>query len=249
MLVTLLLLIGAVLTAWLLGQSFWRVARQQPPLRHQRWLLLVLDLVLLLTLIAENISEAVFDREELFVFIVAGLFMLGSLVLMFTARRQPDQQANARIGAVMGLGLVLLAFIIPVLSAGADLPGQIASLPTPTPGPTQTMNDRARSIFDQVVEIIAAQTGDDYDTIARELDAGVTVADMVRAQDGDLEEVVRQIDDLLTAQVQILASEGRMTDALAAVTLSQMELIVRLGVEQDLAGSLARFEDNPLDEE
>ncbi len=201
------------------------------------------SLCLVAALVIENLNTAVFDQTELLIAGIALLVMIGAVVRGLRFSKDEFWVAG------VGLLLLLLTVLIPAFSTGVGLSDELADLPTPTPGTEQNLNQRARGIFDAVVVVIAAQTGLDERTIAQNLDDGVTVSALIAEHGGDLDIVVEEISEILTTQVQFLATEGRLTTAQAALALSQMRLIVRIGVEQDLAGSLARFEDNPLDEE
>lgn len=240
------IMLGAVLVALFFLNSF-----RQPSL-SPRMLLLAALLCIIGALLVENLETARFDREEaLIVGIGAVLFVAGIALAVFEGRRASEEAPNKRNGVLSigaGIGLLILAIVVPAGSASLELPGQLAQLPTPTPGPTQSTNQRARGIFDRVVDLVAVETGLTYDEIVANFDEGISVADMVRETDGDLDAVIAGISELLIEQVQFLASEGTLTEVQAGLAVSQMEVIVRVGVEQDLAAQLERFEDNPAEE-
>lgn len=245
---TILLIAVGLLLLLLFNVSVNATLQERLP---RRWILAAGGLVLLtIGLIIENLDEALFDTVELlalggaFVLIILGI----SLIAQGRLRKASAQQAHGLFDVAAGVVVLIFAIGTPAFFASQNLTEQLDTVPTPTPGPTQSSNDRARGIFDEVVDLIAAETGLDTRTVAQNIDDGVTVSQMVRDNGGDLEVIVVGISEILTTQVELLAAQGDLNSAQAGLLLSQMELIVRLGVNQDLAGSLARFESNPLDE-
>jgi hypothetical protein len=195
----------------------------------------------------DNLNEGRYDTEEALLALIALVMLGGSVYVMTRERRRKlkAHQSRGLLGVGVGLSLLLLTFATPAVRVSMDLDGssENAESAQAAPEATESTTERARGIFDTVLEIVAEQTDLETDTIATNLDEGITVAQMVREHGGDLNSVTRQISDLLTAQIERLVAEERMDNMQAALVISQMDVIVRLGVEQDLTGALARFED------
>lgn len=250
-----LALLAAAFAVVFLVISFQRRADVRTSLR-ELWPLALALTFTLVALLIENSDEGSFSIAE-FVLIVSGLALLIGSVALYVAEgrrmaRSDDDAGPSRLQTSRGLwgigggALTLaLAIALPVLAARVALPGQIADLPTPTPGPTQTMNEVARGVYDRVLQAVSDETGYDVDTISARLDAGeASVAAMVRETDGDVEAVVRAITTIMNDQVRVLAADGRMDEGQAAFAISAMEAVVRAGVEFDLQGLMARFEES-----
>jgi uncharacterized protein YgiM (DUF1202 family) len=69
------------------------------------------------------------------------------------------------------------------------------------------------------------------------LDSGTTVAQLVKSHNGDLETVIKGITSAMRPEIEALSRNGGMPAVQAALVLSQLENIVRVGVNRDLAGS------------
>lgn len=197
-------------------------------------------------LLLDTNTDSIWDREEWLAALAALLVLVGGIVTGVGHLVRRDVSPKGRRGLVaIGAGVLLVAatLLIPALATQRELPDQLADLETTTPGATLTSMERARGVFDAVVDVIAAETGLDADTVATNLDEGISVAEMVREADGDLDAVVEGIAAILTEQVQETVASGRMTDFEASLLISQMQTIVRFGVETDLTGALSRFEE------
>lgn len=192
----------------------------------------------IIPLVSENLDEGTFSMTEYSLFAASIGLLIVSIGLLWRDRRR----------AYWGMSAAVLVFFLtlslPILSARNALPGQLAEIPTPTPGPTPSMNDVARGVYDQVLAVVAGETGLEPDVISQMLDSGeASVADMVRAADGDLEVVIQGITDVMVSAIQNLAAQGRMDENEAAFAISAMQTVVRAGVEFDLAGLMSRFEE------
>lgn len=225
----------------------WRRRAQPRTAFRELWPVALAGGLPLLALLIENSDQGVFSTTEFLAAGAALALVLGGAVLSFSERRdERGRWAGSRAlhALLTGTALLLLTLTLPVFAARVALPGQIAALPTATPGPTQTLNDVARGVYDRVLNVIADETGYDPQVISDRLDAGeASVADMVRETGGDLERVVQAITTVMNEQVQILAAEGRMDEGQAALAISAMETVVRAGVEFDLTNLMDRFED------
>lgn len=244
---TVLILLSAVVAALLLLDALRRAGKVTSIQRDWPVLLAVL-LLPLAALIADNRARGVWDRSEWALFAVALLLLLGGLVLLAVERRrgQPVRRGRGLRVTLTGLMLSVIVAGVPVLAAASGLRGtDTASDPAEAELSTY---DRALNIFDRVTLLVGEEAELDAETVALRLDEGVPVARLVRESDGDLERVVQGISAILTEQVEILAASGDMNETAAAIAIAQMENVVRIGVEAELAGLLERFEpeDRPV---
>ncbi|MDX1992937.1 MAG: hypothetical protein SF029_11125 [bacterium] len=211
-----------------------------------------LDLLLLaafvVLLLAGNVLEAqadsVWDREEWLAATFSLLLIVGGLVSggLNLTRREKTSGGRGLLGVVVGVLMIAITVAAPALATRTTLDETVTELPTATPGATQTSRERALNVFNAVVDVIAAETGLDVETVATNLDEGINVVQMVSDNGGDLELIIAQISDILTAQVEATLADGRMNSFTASLLISQMDNIVRLGVNTDLTGALSRFE-------
>lgn len=236
--------LAAVLAFAFMIYALWQ--RQVP---RDGWLgLLPLVLILLVALAAlliENVDEGSFSLAEYVLLAVALLMLLdGGVVSLLEPFRVRFRTSRGLWSLMTGGLLLIMTLLAPFLAARDALSGQLADRPTATPGPTRTMNQVARDVYDRVLEVIADETGYKPATISRRLDTGdATVAGMVREQNGDVEAVIQDIRAIMTDAIQNLAADDRMDSDQAALTISALETVVRAGVEFDLEGLMARFEE------
>jgi uncharacterized protein YgiM (DUF1202 family) len=200
-------------------------------------------LVPLAALIMNNMEIGSIGRVEYFVMATAALLIAGGLIIALLELRRPERLRSSRgvLGGGVGVLLLVMAIATPLLSNQITLPAQVAAIPSPTPGPTQSPANRAFDIFEQVLAVIARQTGLEPETVAVQLDNGTTVADIVREHNGSLETVILGIAQVMNAEIQQMAAEGELDSTQAALGISMMETVVRRGVESDLTGLLTRF--------
>jgi hypothetical protein len=180
---------------------------------------------------------------------IAGVVIIVGLIVTLLELRRPERLKQSRGVLSMGVGVLLLiaSFSVPFTAAYIQLSTQPS--PTPTAGvvaaaptsaaspPTQSGADMARDVFRAVLKVISDQTGLDADTIVKRLDAGDTIAQIVKEKGGNLDVVVKGVSDAMSAQVRQLSAAKRMNPIEAALALSQMETIVRLGVNRNLKDS------------
>ena len=204
-------------------------------------------LVLLAALMANAMEETPLSLVERGAQVIA-LVLLALSVLIAIAegfRPQRLRQSRGIFGGVSALLVLIATFTVPFVSNYYAL-SLDTRIPTPTPiaptavadVPTATASgqERALSVFNAVVRVVAQETGQDSETILARLDGGETIANLVQASGGDLNAVIDQITQIMSDQIRQLADEKHMGQAQAAFALSQMEFIVRLGVNQRLDG-------------
>jgi hypothetical protein len=217
--------------------------------RNRAVIMAALLLLPLAALIADNRTRGVWDRSEWALFAVAALLLVGGILLAFIERRNGYAFRRARGLRITLVGLVLAVIVggVPVIAAAVGLRGN-DSVTDPAEAELSAY-DRAVNIFDRVTQLVGEEADLDAETVALRLDEGVPVARLVRDNNGNLERVIQGISEILTGQVEILASSGDMNETAAAIAIAQMENVVRIGVEAELAGLLERFEpdDRPVD--
>lgn len=178
------------------------------------------------------------DAEEVLALGTALALMIGGATLLVLRRAR----AHAAFSALSGLLLAVGAVLAPAIATQRGLNTTPDTPVVETPAATLTAQERALLVFNRVTAVIAAQTGLDAETVAQNLDAGISVAQMAREAGADLNTIVLEISAILREQVENVVADGRMDEFQASLLISQMPLIVRLGVETDLAGALSRFD-------
>jgi hypothetical protein len=203
-------------------------------------------LVALAALIVNNLEAAPLFLVETAVFALAGLLIVLGILLLLFERRRPERLKQSRGLLSLGIGLLLVIANIgvPFIAAYTLLAVQPSPTPTPltaaavpTSRATQTGEQRARSVFSAVLKLLAEQTGLDEDTIVRRLDKGDTIADLAQETGANPEAIVKGVSDIMRAEIRKLSAENRMNSVQAALVISQMEGIVRLGLNRSFRDS------------
>lgn len=205
-------------------------------------LVFLTTLVLLAALLANRTADApvafVETGARTIALVLLALCILIAIAEWFRPQRLRQSRGVFGVGAAL---LVLLSMVsVPFVAEYFALDTTptplaataVAAVPTSTP----SGQERALSVFTDVVQVLAEETGLAGDTIQARLDAGDTISKLVEDNGGDLEAVIDRITTLMRDQIREAAGEERMGQAQAALALSQMELIVRLGVTQRLDG-------------
>jgi hypothetical protein len=181
-------------------------------------------------------------------FLIAAALVISGLITALLELRRPERLKDSRGVFSIGVGVLmaLSAIGVPFAAAYTQLvasPSAASATPVVAanagaPGATATGNvEQARQVFVRVLDVISAQTGLDQDTIAQQLDAGTSVAELVKAHKGNLETVIKGITGAMRPEIEALSKNGKMPPIQAALVLSQLENIVRIGVNRSLAGS------------
>lgn len=243
---TILIVLTATLAALLLLDAL-RNTGEAPNKARDSVALLALLMLPLAALIADNRVRGVWDRSEWALFAVALLLLTGGFMLAIIERRRGQSFRRGR-----GLRVTLAGMLLAVIVAGVPVAAAAIGLRDAESDPADaelSTYDRAVNIFDRVTLLVGEESGLDAETVALRLDEGVPVARLVRDNDGDLERVILGISDILTEQVEVLAANGDMNETAAAIAVAQMENVVRIGVEAELAGLLERFEQDDRPDE
>jgi hypothetical protein len=244
-------LIGGVFALLLVLNALLQTVRRSP-LGFVHTALAFLALLVVLAGLIENQTavEPGTAPNNAAILIAAALVTTGLVTALLELRR-PERLKGSRGVFSIGVGalMALSAFGVPFAAAYTQLAASqtaatvtpvvaAANASAPTPGATPTGDvEQARQVFVRVLDVIAAQTGLDRDTITQQLDSGTTVAQLVKSHNGDLESVIKGITSAMRPEIEALSKNGGMPAVQAALVLSQLENIVRIGVNRDLAGS------------
>lgn len=242
-------LIGGVFALLLVLNALLQTVRRSPlGLVHTALAFLTLLVVLAGLIQNQTVTEPSASANNAALVIAIVLVISGFIVSLLELRR-PERLKGSRGVFSIGVGalMALSALGVPFAAAYTQLAAaQTAATATPvvaaanahTPGATPTGDvEQARQVFVKVLDVIAAQTGLDRDTIAQQLDSGTTVAQLVKEHNGDLETVIKGITGAMRPEIEALSKNGGMPAMQAALVLSQLENIVRIGVNRDLTGS------------
>lgn len=90
------------------------------------------------------------------------------------------------------------------------------------------------ALFNDIYAIIGRETGLGLDAILTALDQGESIAQLVKANDGNMEDMIEDITARLRETIVSLAQQGIIPRGQAALFLSQLEFAVRLAVENDV---------------
>jgi hypothetical protein len=247
--VALLLLVAGALFAllYVLNAAIRTIRRTERIGFLDTLLAFLTTLILLAALVANALEDTGLPFVEQGVVIIALVALLLSLLIAIAELRRPQRLRQSR--GVFGMGAALLVLLstltVPLVSTYFELSVEIG-IATPTrvpstaaagaPSATPSGQQRALSVFNTVVQIVSEETGLNAETIIARLEAGETIAGLVQDSGGDLDTVIDRITATLSEQIRQLQAEARMGRVQAALALSQMEFIVRLGVNQRLDG-------------
>lgn len=201
--------------------------------------------------------------------LAGGLFVSGLVIMLIEALRPPRLRGSRGIlmlGAALLLGMS--SFAVPFMSVYIALPAAVASdvamfntpvnvtgQPTPratesvgTLDPTQValatqeyFRPILEDLFNDIYAIVGQETGLELDAILVALDEGESIAQLVEANQGDLDGVIKDITVRVRETVVALTQQGIIPRGQAALFLSQLEFGVRLSVENDVRTLLNRF--------
>jgi hypothetical protein len=197
-------------------------------------------------------------RVSIVTLIAGGVFALFGLVFTVIERRRPQRLKQSRGLLALGAGVMLMAasFGVPLTAAyisvnPAAAGTGVAQVATPSGGDvtlTSDQQERFSDFFDDLFAIITGETGMTLDEVLAALDAGQTVAQMVDANGGSIDQVVEQTTRLIVDQIQIAASRGEISRVQAASGILFAESGVRLAVNNDIR-SLQRMSANSGDQD
>lgn len=158
----------------------------------------------------------------------AAIVFAASLVLRAVEQRRSTQTASRSYGMLgVGLGVLLAAgvFVAPLIPAVSASSGTVNTASAQPGAMTQMVSNVAASAAAPTAfaTVLTEQTGLTSEDVTAALEAGSTIAELVAANNGELEAVVTAavsgLDDLQTAggmPAQMLANLGTDTAAIAA---------------------------------
>jgi len=184
--------------------------------------------------------------NRIIIAIAAAVILTGLLILIFEFRRSPRNLIQSRGILGMGIGILLLVsmFTVPFLSAYfyvlPDTPAISAvSSPTPLANSTQSadsaLQEQFTRFFRNIFQIVGETTGLDNQQMVNELNQdGMTVAKLIENNEGDMDEVVKDVIDLTRVQIQTLMSEGQVNRLQGALILSNLEFFIRTAISRPI---------------
>ncbi len=177
--------------------------------------------------------------------IAATVIVTGLLIFIAELYRTPRNLTQSRgiLGIGMGILLIVSTFTVPFIGAyfyiAPDIPAVSAvSSPipqTPQGDATETENSAIQEqftrFFRNIFVIVGETTGLDNAAMVDQLNKdGMTVAKLIENNDGDLDEVVKDVVDLTRTQIQTLMSEGQVNRLQGALVLSNLEFFIRTAI-------------------
>ncbi|MDX2078209.1 MAG: SH3 domain-containing protein [bacterium] len=207
-------------------------------------LVFMMALLPLVAVVNDNRANTQFGLIEIGSAILGIGMIIGGIVVMLLELRRPDRLKQSRGILGMGTGILLLVMIfITFNTARVQLQAELASLPTPTAGATQTFEELGEVIFTDILNIISQETGGlAEEFILEQLDAGVTLRQLINDNGGNVEVVVQGLTDTMTGYFKQLAAEGRIEATQATAAIGSMGFFVRLSLDRDFSGFLEQLE-------
>lgn len=209
--------------------------------------LILVFMVALLPLVAvvnDNQGNTQFGLIEIGSVILGIGGVVGGIFITLLELRRPERLKQSRGMLGMGTGaLLLIMTFITFNIARIELQTELASLPTPTAGATQTFEELGEMMFRDILDIISQETGGlTEESILEQLDSGTTLRQLINDNGGDVEVVVTGLTDTMTGYFKQLAAEGRIEPNQATAAIGSMGFFVRLSLDRDFSGFLEQLE-------
>ncbi|HRF97873.1 MAG TPA: hypothetical protein PLZ51_21845, partial [Aggregatilineales bacterium] len=207
-------------------------------------LVFMMALLPLVAVVNDNRANTQFGLIEIGSAILGIGMIIGGIVVMLLELRRPDRLKQSRGILGMGTGFLLLVMIfITFNTARVQLQAELATLPTPTAGATQTFEELGEVIFTDILNLISQETGGlAEEFILEQLDAGVTLRQLINDNGGNVDVVVQGLTDTMTGYFKQLAAEGRIEATQATAAIGSMGFFVRLSLDRDFSGFLEQLE-------
>lgn len=209
--------------------------------------LILVFMVALLPLVAvvnDNRQNTQFGLIEIASAILGIGGVVGGIFITFLDLRRPERLKQSR--GILGIGtgaLLLVMTLITFTTARVTLESELANIPTPTAGATQTFEELGEMIFTDILELISEETGGlSPDFILEQLDSGMTLRQLINDNGGDVDVVVTELTDTMTGYFKRLAAEGRIESNQATAAIGSMGFFVRLSLDRDFSGFLEQLE-------
>ena len=104
---------------------------------------------------------------------------------------------------------------------------------TATPSPTTSTVGSVTPIR-TVIEVVADETGLEAREITRQIAEGMTLADIIQSNNGDVQTVIDQSVSKITAEIKQAVTDGKMTQDRADELLANLKDLVTKGINGDL---------------
>ena len=209
--------------------------------------LILVFMVALLPLVAvvnDNGENTQFGLIEIGSAILGIGGVVGGIFITLLELRRPERLKQSRGMLGMGTGaLLLIMTFITFNIARIELQTELATLPTPTAGATQTFEELGEMMFRDILDIISQETGGlTEEIILEQLDSGTTLRQLINDNGGDVDVVVQDLTDTITGYFKQLAAEGRIEANQATAAIGSMGFFVRLSLDRDFSGFLEQLE-------
>ncbi len=209
--------------------------------------LILVFMVALLPLVAvvnDNQENTQFGLIEISSAILGIGGVVGGIFITLLELRRPERLKQSRGMLGMGTGILLLIMTLITFNiARIELQTELATMPTPTAGATQTFEELGELIFGDILDIISQETGGlSEELILERLNSGTTLRQLINDNGGDVDVVVTNLTDTMTGYFKQLAAEGRIEPNQATAAIGSMGFFVRLSLDRDFSGFLEQLE-------
>ncbi|MFQ3568470.1 MAG: SH3 domain-containing protein [Aggregatilineales bacterium] len=186
--------------------------------------------------------------------ILALVLALSNLIIIALEWFRPQRLRGSRglLGLTSGLLLAISTFTVPFAATylsiatfdSRDNPSEGEAAPS-----SSVVNEvpeaRAEQLFQAIRVVLAEEISANEVEVFTQLDAGTPLAEIIRANGGDIDRVVRRIAEIMREGVRESIARGEVNALQAALFLSQMEPIVRLAINSNLTEIGGRFGPTP----
>lgn len=191
--------------------------------------------------------------------ILALVLASSNLIIVALEWFRPQRLRGSRglLGVTGGLLLALSTFTIPFIATylsiaafdTTDTTDAALDVEDEAAPSSSVVNDvpeaRAEQLFQAIRVVLAEEISANEVEVFTQLDAGTPLAEIIRANGGDIDRVVRRIAEIMREGVRESIARGEVNALQAALFLSQMEPIVRLAVNSNLTELGGRFGPTP----
>ncbi len=189
--------------------------------------------------------------------ILALLLATSNLIIVALEWFRPQRLRGSRglLGLTGGLLLAISTFTVPFAAtylsiATFDMTDTVSEEAESAVAPSgSVVNEvpeaRAEQLFQAIRVVLAEEISADEVEVFTQLDAGTPLAEIIRANGGDIDRVVRRIAEIMREGIRESIARGEVNALQAALFLSQMEPIVRLAINSNLTELGGRFGPTP----
>jgi hypothetical protein len=183
-------------------------------------------------------------QVELSVLIIAGVMAGFGLLFTIVELFRPQRLKQSRGILTLGISvlLALASVFVPFSAAYFSLP-PVAS-PVAVVQATPDSSEDFFVVFNDVIGIVGEAAGLSQDEVLSALDNGQTVAELVEANNGDLEQVIDEITRIMQEFLRMLVARDEVDPLRASAGIAGMEVVVRYAVNNDLRSLQRAGEEN-----